>query len=586
MVDTVAAIKDIFKKFDTDGDGVISKDELKRIVRAISKDFSDGAVDALLEASDTNKDGFIQYEEFLNWMTQDLKKDETQDLKKDEFKPLDERGIFQVDYRKLLPQRFDIDLKDRYELDKLDIGAGGFGKFFVARDNEFPDRKVAVKRVQKPHAKSPAMVELNRETEVKKELDHPNISKVLATFDDGRSMYFIMELCEGGAVLEKMVRCGLESERTVALIIAQVVAALSYAHGRQIVHGNIKSENVLFCSQQDDDLRIKVIDWAGDSAVATKTYAAPEVLASQDQKPAERQKIKSPEACDIWSMGVLTYVMLSGTAPFLGTRQQHHKDAMAERYPFKGEPWDRMNPDAKDFVQSLLKAAPAKRMTLKGCLSHGWLATRVAVPAESSSAVMSNLKSFCAKSTFSRMCITAVARQLDHKHLKDIHQVFKEMDKDCNGVLSVEEITQGFGGMGNDTSDVAKVFAQLDSDGSHTIDYTEFCAAALDENASNQRDVIWAAFKTFDLDNSGSISVEELSKILDSTDVKNTWSAEVCSEVGAKIVARFDRQGDGKIDFAEWEKLMEQCWSEKQPDEKGQDGNSIINAYDLLKIAS
>jgi len=281
-----------------------------------------------------------------------------------------------------------------------------------------------------------------------------------------------------------------------------------------------------------------------------------------------------------------TYVMLSGTAPFSGTRQQHHKAAMAERYPFKDEPWDRMNPDAKDFVQSLLKAAPTKRLTLKGCISHAWLTARVNVPGEGSSTVVSNLKSFCAKSTFSRMCITAVARQLDHKHLKDIHQVFKEMDKDANGVLSVEEVTQGLKGMGSDTSDVAKLFEQLDSDGSHTVDYTEFCAAALDEKASNQRDVIWAAFKTFDLDNSGDISVQNLSKILDSADVKNTWSAEVCAEVGAEIVSKFDRQGDGKIDFAEWERLMEQCWSKKKPDEKGEDGESMIRAYDLLEIAS
>merc|ERR1719446_1883523 len=132
------------------------------------------------------------------------------------------------------------------------------------------------------------------------------------------------------------------------------------------------------------------------------TYAAPEVIASKDQ-------FIYTEACDIWSLGVLTYVMLCGKPPFWGQRKQLYNTAMNERYPFKGDPWDKMNPDAKDFIKKLLRAKPENRPNISAVVQHPWL---LSPPAESCSktnqTVLSNLKNFAAKSTFSRLCITAV----------------------------------------------------------------------------------------------------------------------------------------------------------------------------------
>merc|ERR1719265_2177806 len=119
-------IVETFKKFDLNGDGMISRDELKRVLCCISADqFDDSAVDALLAAADKNKDGFVQYEEFVCWVTADMKDNPV------EFKPLDQRGAFQIDYRKLLPERFAVDVSKRYDLDRAEIGAGGFGQVFI-----------------------------------------------------------------------------------------------------------------------------------------------------------------------------------------------------------------------------------------------------------------------------------------------------------------------------------------------------------------------------------------------------------------------------------------------------------------------
>merc|ERR1719326_1728860 len=142
------------------------------------------------------------------------------------------------------------------------------------------------------------------------------------------------------------------------------------------------------------------------------------------------------------------------------------------------------------------------------------------------------------------------------------------MDKDGNGVLSMEEVRQGISAMGGDTTDIATLFQNLDMDGSQTIDYTEFCAAGLGEKTSLQDDVIWAAFKTFDIDNSGYITVENLRSILDSTDVQDVWSTDVCKAVGEEVVSRFDKDGDNRIGFEDWQELMAKCWKSNKAETK------------------
>merc|ERR1712228_180277 len=134
------------------------------------------------------------------------------------------------------------------------------------------------------------------------------------------------------------------------------------------------------------------------------------------------------------------------------------------------------------------------------------------------------------------------------------------MDTNGDGVLSFEEVTNGFTKLSDNTTDISKlqeIFKNIDLDGSKDVDYTEFCAAGLDQKTSLQDDVIWAAFQAFDRDSSGSISVCNLKKILSSADVYEVWSAEVCKEVCAEIVARFDTDGNGVIDFENWRVLMQ-----------------------------
>merc|ERR1712136_636263 len=461
----------------------------------------------LLRAADTNGDGNISYDEFVTWV-----------MGGNDFNPIDRRGSMNVNFRIMLPERFDVNVEERYNMDKLQLGEGGYGKVFIARDRDFENRRVAVKKVTKTG--SCDLNAVRTEVIVMKDLDHPNICKLLGTFEEKSTMYFIMELCEGGEVFDRIISNGFINEKLTADIVGQVVAALAYAHQRGIAHRDVKPENVVFCSKSVDDTRVKLIDWGlamsfvgtpMRSAVGSFTYAAPEVITSSELK-------EYTAACDAWSTGVLTYVMLSGKPPFWGSQSNHIRNS----------------------------------------------------------------------STFTRMCIAAVARQLNHTHLKDIHKVFRSLDKNGDGVLSFEEITNGFAQMGSDDAELGKVqhiFASLDLDGSDSVDYTEFCAAGLGQKTTMQDDVLWSAFKSFDLNNSGFLSQKDLQGVLNRADVKDVFSTDVCAELGQEIVDRFDSDHDGRICFDDWKTLMRRCW-EKHAVTSVDSSTLGKSPYEILTLVS
>eukprot|EP00930_Biecheleria_cincta_P058854 TRINITY_DN44653_c0_g1_i1.p1 TRINITY_DN44653_c0_g1~~TRINITY_DN44653_c0_g1_i1.p1 ORF type:complete len:611 (-),score=123.83 TRINITY_DN44653_c0_g1_i1:195-2027(-) len=478
---------------------------------------------------------------------------------------MDEPGR-KFDARTFMPARVNAEISKRYDLDRNEIGSGGYGKVFKARDKNTKDRFVAIKKVIiSDDAKKHAFL---KEASIMKDLDHPHICRLLETYEQGRFMFFVMEYCEGGEVFDRIMESGMIEEAITADIVRQSASALTYAHKRGIAHRDMKPENICFCSRDVTNNNIKLIDWGlgfyfgqarMHSSVGSLTYAAPEVLES---KPQDGYTF----ACDAWSVGVLTYVMLCGKPPFWGNFNEQLKRMKKESFPMHDATWKSISNDAKDMIKALLRANPKNRMSLDAVLQCSWLRkpSRANIDAKVAGEVLLNLRRFSNTSHFFSICVASVARQLDHRRLCDVHKVFAEMDSNGDGVLELHEVRRGFEKVfGADSvmvKDVERIFARLDLDGSGAIDYTEFCAAGIGQRMTLEENTLWAAFKTFDVqDDDERITKEEIKQVLSNGSVNDLWSQEVCQDVVEEVFELFDRNGDGSLDFQEFVKLMREC---------------------------
>lgn len=478
-----------------------------------------------------------------------------------------------------MPERINQEISKRYDINTREIGSGGYGKVFVAKDRQMANRMVAIKKViildqEKKKA-------FQKEAGIMKTLDHPNICKLLETYEQGRFMFFVMEYCEGREVFDRIMEQNKISESTTADILRQSASALKYAHAKGIAHRDMKPENICFCTNNPEDNTVKVIDWGlgfyfGEarmsSAVGSLTYAAPEVLEARDVSGYSC-------ACDQWSMGVVCYVMLCGKPPFWGNYQEQLKRMKKEQYPMSDTTWNGISANAKAIIKGLLKNNPKDRMSLDVVLSHPWLkgATQQ-TDSKICQEVLLNMKQFSRTSQFFSLCVASVARQLDHKSLRDVHKVFSELDTNGDGVLELQEVKAGFekmfGKNSEQVKDVEAMFSRLDLDGSGKIDYTEFCAAGIGERMSTEEDVLWAAFKTFDVnDDDGKVTRDEIQKVLRKAGVTEFWSDQVCQELSAELFERFDKNGDGSIDFDEWVRLMREIASRHRQPGEGAEGS-------------
>lgn len=263
-----------------------------------------------------------------------------------------------------------IRLQDNYKMGKA-LGSGTFGgvRQVVHKKSK---QEYAVKIFLKQSFQRGILSEsLKNEIEILKNLDHPNIIKIFEDFEDQKHFYFIMEKCEGGNLNSLISKKSFFSKVIIVTILKQLLSALSYLHDSLIVHRDIKPENILFLKDKDYG-KIKIIDFGVAQyyqdnkfmtmSVGTLPYVAPEVL---EQRYNEK--------CDLWSCGVVAYVLICGIVPFLG-KNDYEIVGKIKRYQvnWDEETWGKCGWEAKDFVMRLL-CEDSQRMTARQALEHEFL---------------------------------------------------------------------------------------------------------------------------------------------------------------------------------------------------------------------
>jgi calcium-dependent protein kinase len=437
------------------------------------------------------------------------------------------------------------------------LGEGGYASVFPCVDLKM-GTSYAVKCVAKKFVASGQ--KLQNEIDIMLALDHPNIVKLYQTFEDSRFVYLILELCSGGELFDRVVADGRLSEKLTAAIMQQIFRATHYMHDSAgVCHRDLKPENFLL--QLDGPIEVntvKVIDFgiAGvikpDSDFRTKTgtpfYVAPEIVASSWPRYGAE--------CDLWSCGVIMYVLLCGRLPFKG-----HNDAatlqkvMLAKFSFPSDHFAGVSEAAKDVVKRLLVKDPLKRMTSEQALNDPWI-THMAPSAQQvqlTASVTHNLQAFRSSNRLQKAALHVAAHHINGSQLERLQSLFTQLDEDGNGTLSRDELTRGLRKTNIPAEQIQLILEGIDVDGSGEIDYTEFLAAALERREFLEESACWAAFKVFDRNGDGRITKAELAHVVNSYQITEKWSREQIQDLMNEV----DANGDGFIDFEEFRRLLQ-----------------------------
>jgi calcium-dependent protein kinase len=432
------------------------------------------------------------------------------------------------------------DIGFRYEILGGPVAAGGFAEVFRVRDLSSNEVRAA-KRVPKDRISD--NIGLRRELEILLTLDHPNVVRLFEWFESVDSIWLIQELCEGGEVLSLVGHC---ESREALRVIRQVLLGLAYIHDRGVIHRDVKLENCLF--QSLDRSVLKIIDFglSGVSEISstepsrsgqttptvtgkagTGLYLAPELYV---RDPSRR--IKYTPKCDVWAVGIMAYILLTGEHPFWDKTKPYLEDDVVSRLNETEADVSGILPEAAaDLLRHLLDKDPESRFTSHEALMHPCMRVSAFLGSPMHAQLMSNLRTFKDFRPLERVILTLIAYHCHDETTAAMREVFSLLDTDLNGVLSKQEIIVGMQRLGLVVPpDFDAILDSIDADHSGAIDFTEFVAAGL--GADQVRSAANTAFSWLSNSQSSVITAADLEKVVDQEEtVRVLTSYGYCGEI-------------------------------------------------------
>ncbi|GLT83267.1 hypothetical protein SLE2022_015660 [Rubroshorea leprosula] len=443
------------------------------------------------------------------------------------------------------------DIKQFYTLGK-ELGRGQFGITYLCAENSTGDTYACKSILKRKLVSKQDREDVKREIQIMQHLSgQQNIVEFRGAYEDRQSVHVVMELCAGGELFDRIIAHGHYSERAAAEICRSIVNVVHICHFMGVMHRDLKPENFLL-SSKDSGAMLKATDFGlsffieegmvHHDIVGSAYYVAPEVL----------QRSYGKEI-DIWSAGVILYILLSGVPPFWAETERGIFDAILKgEIDFRSDPWPRISESAKDLVKKMLTMDPRKRITPAQVLEHPWIREGgEASDKPIDSAVLSRMKQFRAMNKLKKLALKVIAQNLSEEEIKGLKSMFTNMDTDKSGTITYEELKTGLARLGSKLSEaeVKQLMEAADVDGNGTIDYIEFITATMHRYRLEREEHLHKAFKYFDKDDSGYITKDELETAMKGYGMDDEASIrEVISEV--------DTDHDGRINYEEFCAMM------------------------------
>ncbi|KAJ8900482.1 hypothetical protein K2173_025259 [Erythroxylum novogranatense] len=441
----------------------------------------------------------------------------------------------------------------KYEMRKT-LGKGGFAHTFSAKVKlgELRDQIVAVKMISKARlATSVAYADVRREVTIMRALSgHKNVVKFYEACEDADYVYIVMEKCDGGELAEKIVkrrkRC---NEQETKALVVQILSVVAFCHLQGVIHRDIKPENILLTSD-DPDADIKLIDFGLSNflkpdeklteAIGSVYHAAPEVY-------GECYSLQA----DLWSIGVITFELLSGSRPFRvsGSNDSKFLDEVVYSDPYFDESrWRSISPDAKDFVTRLLNKDGKKRMTAVQALTHPWLRNSGhSLPLDIW--IYKRINVYLRATPFKQAALMSLSKALPEDELAYLRAQYELLEPKENGV-SLENFTRALLHNATDAmvkSGVNKMPDEMAPLAHRRMFFEEFCAAAISpytlEARAEWKTILSNAFEHFEGNGNVVISTRQLAQELHMNHTPTSLNSWI-------------RDSDGKLSLIGFEALL------------------------------
>ncbi|KAJ1294115.1 hypothetical protein BS78_01G121400 [Paspalum vaginatum] len=452
----------------------------------------------------------------------------------------------------VVPHHPRLRVTDKYHLGR-ELGRGEFGVTRLATDRATRER-LACKSIPKRRLRTAVDVaDVRREVAIMASLpDHPALVRLRAAYEDADAVHLVMELCDGGELFDRIVARGRYTERAAAAVARTVAEVVRACHAHGVMHRDLKPENFLYAGKSED-AQLKAIDFGlsvffrpGErftEIVGSPYYMAPEVL----------RRSYGPEV-DIWSAGVILYILLCGVPPFWAETEQGVARAILRgSLDLQREPWPRISEGAKSLVRQMLQMDPKKRPTAQQVLEHPWLQNaRKAPNVPLGDVVRARLQQFSAMNKFKKKAMRVIAEHLSVEEVEVIRDMFALMDTDKDGRVTLQELKAGLKKVGSKLGEpeMELLMEAADVNGNGYLDYGEFVAITIHLQRLSNDGHLRKAFLFFDKDSSGYIERAELADAL-ADEAGHTDEAALNN-----VLREVDTDKDGRISFDEFVAMM------------------------------
>ena len=452
-----------------------------------------------------------------------------------------------------------------YDYHKIKLlGQGSFGVVYLVKNKKL-NTNYAMKIIEKSAGDEEKEEEIMNEINILRKLDHPNILKINDFYSTKKEYFLITEFCPEGELFYEIKNFAPFDEALAGWYMKQILSAVNYCHKSKIIHRDLKPENILIIKRNKKGFNtIKIIDF-GTAILFNKKdknlagsiyYLAPEII-SKNRKYTEK--------CDIWSCGIIMYILLTGRPPFNGdSDEQILKRIIQNHLDLEKYPWPVISSKAKDLIKKLLESDTKKRITAEEALNHEWFKCKQVITQETSGLfkvknpdmLLNNLINYRTDNPLrSAVLAYLIHNNMQLEHVHEAIKLFNNIDLNGDGQISKDELYLGLKDFLELSGDKLKnsvniIFNNLDTDHNGFIEYEEFIRAAVNKKIFLSTNYLRFAFDYFDRDKNGNITFEEIKNIFFINE-KNKKDSKAQEQL-LKCFKDSDINGNGSLTFDEF----------------------------------